>query len=228
MNVVGSGLLATAFKEFGGTCFAGFTIFAAGVSNSLELNKLEFEREKILLEKAIQDCRGLVYFSSCSAPFQSSGRPYFRHKMEMERLVLGNPGNFVVRLPQLVGVNQNKSQICNFIFSHLVKGEEFEVWRFAQRNILDVARIPPILENVISTEYSGGVVNICAYNSILLVDLCEIFERVIDIRGKYRIVDKGEPFIISRGPCYFESKELDKETYYKNLIIKYFQGRFVL
>ena len=52
-NVIGSGLIATAFLT-SSNLFAHSCIYAAGVSNSNCINTIEFERERSRLTEALQ------------------------------------------------------------------------------------------------------------------------------------------------------------------------------
>ena len=115
--VIGNGLLASAVAKLPDslvpTCY-----FASGVSNSACCDLKEFDRERQLLLRSCKDLKSnitLAYFSTCSIYDTPVDSMYVAHKCEMEHIV-AQRGNYIVfRLPQVVGLSNNRATLTNYI-----------------------------------------------------------------------------------------------------------------
>jgi len=177
--IIGKGLLARSFEPHFGKD-PETVIFASGVSNSLETRSSEFEREHSLLrELQSGDPKRLVYFGSCGVTVENGElTPYMKHKRLMESLVLSSAGGLVLRLPQVVGAMGNPNTLSNFIHDRIESGEHFTVWAHAERNLIDIDDL------------------IAARNSMSMIEIVKVFERVHGKSANYSIVDKGDPLKI--------------------------------
>jgi len=132
--VIGKGMIAKAFSNYMDK--KDVAIFASGVSNSLERNEREFQREKDLLCKVINDSHDklLVYFSTCSVYDSSVNKtPYVRHKLKMESIIAENVEQFnLFRLPQVVGKTSSQTLVKVF-FDKIQSEERFELWKILRR-----------------------------------------------------------------------------------------------
>jgi len=175
-------------------------IFASGVSNSLETRSSEFEREHSLLrELQSGDPKRLVYFGSCGVTVENGElTPYMKHKRLMESLVLSSAGGLVLRLPQVVGAMGNPNTLSNFIHDRIESGEHFTVWAHAERNLIDIDDLVAIGTILIMEmdDLSAPVVSIAARNSMSMIEIVKVFERVHGKSANYSIVDKGDPLKI--------------------------------
>jgi nucleoside-diphosphate-sugar epimerase len=99
--------------------------FASGVSNSLEIRRSEYEREKRLL--LVQDKnRHLVYFSSLRV--FSSDTLYTQHKIRMERLIKKLFKHYtIVRLGNITWGSTNPNTLINFLKNKIKNNEPYEV-----------------------------------------------------------------------------------------------------
>lgn len=194
--IIGNGLLARAFAQF----FAhdpDVVVFASGVSNSTETRSVEFIRERDLLAPWLgSPSRRLVYFSSCAlvhGPERDS--PYLDHKRRMEREVLASPRTIVLRLPQVVGAGGNPQTLTNYINQRILLGERFQVWRHAERNLIDVNHVVRIATRMIVGDHvpTHAPINIAARRSIRMPEIVSIFERVLDKQADVDLIDAGEP-----------------------------------
>jgi len=137
MNIVGSGLIASAFNNvnFG----KDFTLFASGVSNSQETKPAAFKRESKLLKYWLSRSESLIYFSTCSVDDETlSSSLYVRHKMKMEALVALKSLGIVIRLPQVVGNCNNKNTLTNFLATKICTQEPYNLYQGTLRNLIDI------------------------------------------------------------------------------------------
>ncbi|MEJ2497376.1 MAG: NAD(P)-dependent oxidoreductase, partial [Sulfurovaceae bacterium] len=83
--IIGNGMLAHEFSDYKDD--NDIIIFASGVSNSGETRESEFEREKELLTKTIDNISSekIIYFSTCAMydKYFVNNR-YTKHKLHME------------------------------------------------------------------------------------------------------------------------------------------------
>jgi len=114
--VVGSGDIAKVLKDS-----EDFIYFASGVSNSLEVDTKQFEREyNALLELSLD--KRLVYFSSLS--IYDKDTPYTRHKRRMEEVIRSTFDKWcIIRLGN-ISWGSNPNTIINFLRAK-VKNREY-------------------------------------------------------------------------------------------------------
>lgn len=195
--IIGNGLIARAFKSYFDKD-SDFIVFASGVSNSSETNLNEFNRERSLLLNAIAENKFLLYFSTCSVyDIELQNSLYVQHKKDMEALVSGSRQFMIFRLPQVIGKTENQNTLTNYIFSHIVNGLKFNVWKKAQRNIIDIEDVASIVNYFIRhTDIHNSVINVACSFSISIPNLISAFEKVIGISAKYDLIDSGVPYPI--------------------------------
>lgn len=196
--IVGNGLLARTFAPYYGDV-QDLVIFASGVSNSLETDPAAFSRERELLQSCIDsNPRRLVYFGSCGVGVHDDAPTrYMLHKREMEAMVGTLPGGMVLRLPQVVGATPNPNTLTNFIRDRIMADEQFTVWARAERNLVDVDHVLAIARTMIDAPGTPRrVTSIAAKRSTLMPDIVASFERVLQRRARYVLVDKGLPLEI--------------------------------
>jgi nucleoside-diphosphate-sugar epimerase len=191
--IVGSGMLARAFAErYADDPYV--TIFASGVSDSLEVRDQAFARERGLLESVLARPTGhTVYFSCCSLwDHEAAMTPYMRHKHDMELQVLASMGGLVLRLPQVVGPAGNPRTLANYLHAKIMAGERFEVWRHAERNLIDVDDVAAIAAAMIEDRDDARPLrSIATPYSLGMPEIVALFERVLARTADFTMVDKG-------------------------------------
>lgn len=224
--VVGRGLLASAFLDV----FSDrpdTIIFASGVSNSQERDGAAFMREKELLGRISQDDKRIVYFSTCSIyDPELQNTPYVIHKREMEAIVRQARYFAIFRLPQVVGKTSNTNTLTNFIHKKIVAGEHFDVWRYAKRNIIDIADVATIAKYILSEEFlTRQTTNIANPSYSSIIELVEIFELVLGRKAVYTVLDAGGSYNID---TELSTRAADRagvvfnECYLEHVIRKYY------
>jgi len=226
-QIIGNGMLATAFKT-GFKPKAGLLVFASGVSNSQENRPEAFAREAALLSEALKAQKFTLYFSSCSLEDPSLSSPYVAHKKAMEALVQSSRNYAIFRLPQLVGKTENPNTLTNYLYQHINSGTHFEVWRHAQRNLIDVEDAVTIIEYLYSQELSklkGAITNIASPFSISVKELIPIFEKILNKKADFSLTEAGGSYTINADLSLESSKKIGisfDEFYIEKLIRKYY------
>jgi len=209
--VIGSGLLATAFESFyqndDDICF-----FASGVSDSTCRDKSEFEREKKLLMKNISkyyNVGSFVYISTCSIEDPCSvDTPYVRHKREMESIVLEHSRSIIFRLPQVVGKTGNPNTLIRFLHLSIETGKKFELWKYANRNIIDIDDVVLIISYYIANvPLRQRILNVANPVNYTMLEIVNSLEVALDKKGVYRLVERGGSYCIDISEIYPIIKE---------------------
>lgn len=120
MAIIGSGDIASVLNDR-----EGFIFFAAGVSNSSELDETQYDRERKRLirdiEIAVDNSMHLVYFSSIACYFNLTR--YTVHKMEMELLIRERCRHYTIIRIGNITWGRNPYTFINFIRNKKAKGE---------------------------------------------------------------------------------------------------------
>lgn len=228
--VIGHGMMAKAFEKYNEN--EDIIVFASGVSNSIETDKRKFEREKKLLSEIVLNHpkKVLVYFSTVSISDKVvKERPYVMHKLAMEQLIKENAKRFLIlRISNVVGPNGNPNTIMNYLVNKVIKGEIIQVWKYTERNLIDVEDVRFIVDELLKrSDYQSRITNLAMRSSTSIIDIIQVIESFIGKSAHIEIVDKGNSLDIDTA---FISEYLDKlETvkgsglnYISNLLKKYY------
>lgn len=195
--IIGHGLLAQAFKALYFNS-PDVLIFASGVSNSMCIDPLEFEREIKMIKDALSNypLTQFIYFSTTSifdSDLQSS--PYVLHKKKIEKLLLSDEHKshtLIFRLPIVAGKTSNKYTLLNFLVDKISRGESFKVFANAYRNILGIDDLVKICSIIIeSNSPKGKTFNVCNPEATKMTDLIPVLEEMIGKKAMFELVDKG-------------------------------------
>lgn len=219
--IIGNGLLAKNLKCIDNE---NLCIFASGVSNSNEQSYMQFQRERELLLKTIENLDVnivFIYFSSCGVAFEES--LYFTHKIEMEGMVRKKCAKFYIfRLSQVVGFAGNKNNFLNFFERKINKNKAIQVWGNAKRNLIDIDDVVSIVGEVVENKvYLNDVINIASPYNISVINIIKVIECVFDIKVKYEILDEGKPIVINVNKI---RNIIDIDNYFSNDESKYLTG----
>lgn len=206
------------------------TIFASGVSNSQETRTEEFERERRLLRASLDGFSGahFVYFGSCGAVGNADTlSPYLTHKLQMEQWVCAHPNGIVFRLPQVVGPTDNPHTLTNFLRDRIMKEKQFEVWREAERNIVDIDDVATIVIALLEEGQiqAGNAYSIASTRSLKMIEIINIFERVLRKKAIYQSLPKGGPLEIDSTEAARIAPKLGidfGDSYVEHVIQKYY------
>jgi nucleoside-diphosphate-sugar epimerase len=199
--IVGNGMIASEVKRSWPTS-SGFVIFASGVSDSSCIDAREFDREKALLSREINqlsESQALVYFSSCSIydPSLSEKSPYVRHKQDMESMVKTCVSYQIFRLPQVIGYNKAGKTLVSYFHELIVTGQEMSIQRNARRNLIDVVDVVKLASFIAINKISpNATVNIASTRYDLASYVVKLLGCATNIKPITRYVDGGSSYKI--------------------------------
>ncbi len=227
--IIGSGLLARAFAQQYATTDS-VCLYAAGVSNSSCTDAAEFLRERHRLSEALQRyaaVNAFVYFSTCSvADAEAMHTAYVQHKLAMEQLVAAHPHYLIVRLPQVVGITPNPHTLLNFLYGRIARSEAFKLWRYARRNIIDVADVAAIVTQLINhAEYRNRILNVANPVSYAMPEIVAALEKVTGKQAVCEVVEHGASYSIDIEPIRAVMTAADVKfapDYLERVIQKYY------
>ncbi len=227
--VIGNGLLAKTFAHY--KFSKEILIFASGVSNSTEIEEINFQRERLLLNQTITKYPKykIVYFSTISVEDPSvNKRPYVQHKLQMENVLKQNTSNFLIfRTSNVVGVGGNKKTIMNYLVNAVKTGEPIQIWTKAERNLIDQEDVKKLVAKVIKDQICNKTINIGINKSVLVTDILILIENYLAKKANVDLVPLGEPVkmdvsYIASNLNEIEMKSGSGEMYIKNLLCKYY------
>lgn len=229
--VVGNGLMGQTFSNY--KYNSEILIFASGVSNSTANDSRQFEREKALLLAVISKYsdKKTIYFSTCSIYNNSTLKnAYVEHKLEMETIVKSYCPHYIIfRVSNIVGKTGNSNTLINYFVHAVNNAIKINIWKYAQRNIIDIEDVKYIVESKINSGTENIIVNIAVRKSEFVTDiLCQVekylgkksINNIIDIGGILEI-DTRE---ISNELDIIESKKGEGLTYIYSILEKYYQS----
>jgi nucleoside-diphosphate-sugar epimerase len=201
-------------------------VFASGVSNSTETDPAAFAREEALLREHLDDPRTLLYFSSCGvADAFEAQRPYIRHKQAMEDLVRANGGR-IIRLPQVVGHTDNPHTLTNYLRDRILRGEHFDLWAKAERNLVDVDDVARILGALLDDwPRDMQTIAVACPVSTPMPRLVPVFEQVLGRKANFTSLDLGRPMPIDAALAHDIARRLRidfGDGYLERVIGKYY------
>ncbi len=189
--IVGNGLIA---RSFAGVDFGRPTlVLASGVSDSQEIRDEAFQREVALVQQKIAAYPDLhvVYCSTCSI---DSGieTPYTRHKLDIERRVLAAAFScHIFRLPQVVGLVQNRTLVSYFVDA-ILSGCPLKVQGYATRNLLDVCDFVRVASLLVRYNIGAGKPqNIASVGQVPVIDIVNEISQILSHCVATEIVDEG-------------------------------------
>jgi len=231
-SVIGRGVIANRFVTYAQQ--TRYLIFAGSVHDSTLADNGLFDAEEAQLGKAIENQQNetIVYFSSCSIldPDQVDS-PYAQHKLRMEKKLQTSSVRYVIfRLPQLLGLGDEKTSLVNFLVDSIGNGRSFQLWQNAQRNFIDIDDVYRIAHDMLSNACpTDRIINICNTNNTPVAELVKTLEAYLGKPSHCQLKDKGSSFaidtadirpVISKLGIDFQPGYLEKciDKYYRHLV----------
>ena len=215
--IEGSGFIAKKFKKYSYFFKKNHAVlYAAGVSNSLETRKLEFQREINRITKFIRaNQKKIIYISTYSIFDKSRNHKYVKNKLKIEKLIKKNVKEYIIfRLPEVVGLNKNSNTLVNFFFNKIKKKNNFYLWKNAKRNLMDIEDvIKLIIFYVKSNKNNNRLINLLNLNFSKPIEIVRCLEDIANKKAIFKIKKlKNYKFSIKN--------EIDKKVA-KNLNLKF-------
>ena len=140
MKVYGKGFIAFNLKKI--KLPKKIFIYAAGVSNSNSKNVKDYKREITQIKKVVKKKTNkiFVYISSLSVENKKlKNDKYIKNKLKIEKIVKKSCKKYlIVRLPQIVGNNNNKHTLTNSLYNNILKNKKLSIWKGSVRNLIDI------------------------------------------------------------------------------------------
>ena len=197
--IIGSGFIARNFENYSDDLERlDICLYAAGISNSQTQDKNLLDKEKnkfIEFLKKFNQKKKLIYISTCSINDPSRNKnPYVLNKLYIEDLVQKNIKNFLImRLPEVVGKNENKVTLINFLNNKIKNGEKFEIWSKAKRNIIDIDDAILLVINLLENKnLNNTIINVANSKSYFVTEIVKNFEKLNNVKANYNLVDRGQ------------------------------------
>jgi nucleoside-diphosphate-sugar epimerase len=221
--IVGKGLIASGFN-LSKTDYTNYIIFASGVSNSKETNDSEYNREKELLLKIINENKQLkiIYFSSVLV--NKTKNKYYQNKLDIENIIKSNSDNYIIfRIPQVIGNNGNPKNLVNYIKNSIINKTEITINKNIKRSLLDVDDLVTIIDYC-KDKVSCEILTISEVKKIKVFTLCNLIGKILKKKPILKIVNNAEyeNWSVKNSKIINESIiNIDKLTYNEKLLKKY-------
>jgi len=190
--IIGSGFIAARFKKYHKFLKKKkIIIYAAGISNSLEVNKKNLEKEVLKIKNFIHNNKKkLIYISTCSVNDESRRRKlYVKNKIKIEKIIKQESEKYmIIRLPEIIGKNKNPNTLTNFFYNKIVRNESFTVFKNSRRNLLDVDdAIKNCIKIIRSDKKNKSVVNLLNKKFNTPLQIVNNFEKILKKKGIYKL-----------------------------------------
>jgi nucleoside-diphosphate-sugar epimerase len=190
--VIGSGFIAKKFKKY--LKFIkknNVIIYAAGISNSLERNKRNLDKEINKLKKFLDNNKKkLIYISTYSVNDNSRiNKPYVRNKIKIEKIIQKISKKYlIIRLPEIIGRNKNPRTLTNFFYNNIIVNRKFIVHKNVQRNLLDIDdAIKKCIKIIKANKNKNEKINILNKNFYTPLQIVKNFEKILSKKGFYNL-----------------------------------------
>jgi nucleoside-diphosphate-sugar epimerase len=166
--IIGKGLLANSLRRIDSP---DVNIFCSGVSDSLENNSVQFQREIDLLSQQNKALK-ILYFSTTSVFNPSKANsPYIKHKLNIENFIEDNyPDYIIIRLPNIVGNGGNKNNLFPYLYQTILNGGPVKIFKHAVRHLMSANDLPEIVNMLIKSDFNGKI-NVCYDSPPLVIDI---------------------------------------------------------
>ena len=220
--IIGNGLIAKSFINFKNQ--DDKIIFASGVSNSLEENSLEYQREIDLLKNILKNYKNkkIIYFSTTSI-FNIKSR-YTEHKMEIEKFIIENFSSYCIyRLPQIVGKGGNKNNLFNFLKKSIIDTRQIFIFPDSFRSILDIEDLINICSETCNLK-DKNILNIAGIEFCKIEDIAKMIGEKLNIQPIISFYRQKQDYFITNSEevnIAIKNLNISSKDYIKNLINKY-------
>ncbi|WP_312510931.1 NAD-dependent epimerase/dehydratase family protein [Chryseobacterium culicis] len=220
--IIGNGILANALRLYDKE---DAIFFASGVSNSLEKNPAEFEREIALLKSVISQYpdKKLIYFSTCSIYDPSkTDSPYVIHKLTVEKIIAEKCLSFVIfRVGNAVGRGGNPNTLINFLKNSIISENKLTIHRNAKRILIGTDDIAVFVDKHMY-KLHNEIINLAYPYQYSLPEILSQLESHLNQNADYESVDEGSFYNIEFDR-YTEDffKGLSPDEYLKKLYSSY-------
>ena len=208
-------------------------IYAAGISNSNSKNVKDYKREIAQIKKVVKKINNkiFVYISSLSVENKKlKNDKYIKNKLKIEKIVKKSCKKYlIIRLPQIVGINNNKHTLTNSLYNNILKNKQLSIWKGSVRNLIDIDDIKKILKKYFNSKYKPcSTINIFNPYSVDVIYLVKIFGHLLNKKIKFKLINKINKNINLKSikretllPLNYY-KDIKNKDYIKKVLKKYY------
>lgn len=189
--IIGNGMLANAMRFYDKE---DVIFFASGVSNSLETNPAEFEREIHLLHSCIEENphKKLIYFSTCSVydPTKTKS-PYVIHKLNAEKIIAEHCADYIIfRVGNAVGRGGNPNTLINFFRNSILSENKLMIHNNAKRILIGTDDIASFVGKYMQN-FNNEIINLAYPYQYSLPEILSQLENHLAKKAEYESIDEG-------------------------------------
>jgi nucleoside-diphosphate-sugar epimerase len=215
--IIGSGFIATKFKKYLKFIKKNkVIIYAAGISNSLEINKKKLEREILKLKNFTKkNKKKLIYISTYSINDNSrNNKLYVKNKIKIEKIIKRNSIEYIViRLPEIIGKTKNLNTLTNFFYNNIINNKPFRVFKNSRRNLLDIDdAIKNCIKIIKKNKNKNKMINLLNKKFNTPLQIVTYLEKILQKKAIYKFSDNKNNKWKLKHNYFFHSK--------KNYLIK--------
>jgi len=175
--IIGNGFIATSIKNIDDE---KILFYCAGVSNSHETSKKEFDKEVTLLKSSLKNNLGVkvVYFSSIANYL--TNKSYYKHKKNIEKIIINSNRQYIIiRLAQVIGRDAPVNSFFPNMVNHIKKSIPIAVYD-SYRSLLDIDDLCKIVNHLILSEYDG-IIDIKYVELLRVMDILSLISQNLNI-----------------------------------------------
>nr|MDT0661763.1 NAD-dependent epimerase/dehydratase family protein [Micromonospora sp. DSM 115978] len=242
MEIIGTGFIARHLRPLAGA-HPDATVLAAGVPLP-ENPDSEYARETALVDETIERClaanRLLVFFSTAAVGLYGGrgcqGREdvpiepptdYGRHKLALEqRIQRSGVRHLTLRLTYVVGPHGRDDRLIPALIQQILSGS-VTVYQGARRDLLDVADLVQIIDQLLASGVSNEVINVASGESVPVSLIIDHIEARLGVFADRRFVQVDAPHWVSVEKLRRILPSVTQmgfgPTYYQKVIDRYFE-----
>ncbi|THV63126.1 NAD-dependent epimerase/dehydratase family protein [Chryseobacterium candidae] len=189
--IIGNGILANAVRLYDKE---DVIFFASGVSNSLEKNPAEFEREISLMKLMISQYpdKKMIYFSTCSIYDPSkTDSPYVLHKLAIENVITEHCASYIIfRVGNAVGRGGNPNTLINFLKNSILSENKLTIHSNARRILIGTDDIASFVGKYMKN-FNNEIVNLAYPYQYALPEILTQLEDHLAKNATYESINEG-------------------------------------
>lgn len=223
--LIGNGFIGQKFKKNIKLIKAkNITIYTAGVSNSLEKDKKEFQKEISRFKNIIKlNKNKLIYISTNSIlDIQRSKSMYVKNKIYIESIIKKKFSKYlIIRFPEIVGHSKNENTLTNFFYKKIVNNLFFYVYKNTKRNLIDIDDAIKMSIQLINNQTKNKkIVNILNKKYLTPETIVKEFENLLMKKANFKFIEINSFQKKSKNNFYLNTSK----NYLKKILIKYYKN----
>ncbi len=189
-TIIGSGFIAKKFsKYYKYLKKSKLVIYAAGISNSSEVSKMNLAKE---VNKIFKFCKyndkKIIYISTYSISDSSRlSKKYVKNKIKIEKIIKAKSKRYlIIRLPEITGHSKNHRTLTNFFYEKILYEEFFTLFKNTKRNVLDIDdAIKNCIKVIKMFSKKNATINLLNNQFYSPLEIVKSFEKILNKKALY-------------------------------------------